>query len=83
MTPSDSGESTERSLNLTTGGITLLGVLASIGVTFGSSISGPWWVKVLCGLGATLTLAAAVKVGSDGGRGPLARLANWMIGSDR
>jgi len=49
-----SPDRTDRSLNLTTGGITLLGVLLSIGI---------------------------VKVGSKARRGPLARLAGWIIGS--
>lgn len=70
-----------RSLSLTTGGITLLGVLLSIGTTVGMGLSGPWWVRVLAGVGTTLLLAVVVKLGTRAGRGPLARLANWIIGS--
>lgn len=70
-----------RSLSLTTGGITLLGVLLSIGTTVGMGLSGQWWVRVLAGVGTTLLLAVVVKLGTRAGRGPLARLANWIIGS--
>jgi len=69
-------------MSLTTGGITLLGVLLSIGVTVGMGLSASWWVRLGAGLATTLALAVVVKVGSAAGRGPLARLANWMIGGD-
>lgn len=69
-----------RSLNLTTGGITLLGVLLSIGVTVGLGVKGDWWIRVLAGVATTGLLTAIVKLGTSSGRGPLARLANWMIG---
>lgn len=77
----DSGRTT-RSLSLTTGGITLLGVLLSIGVTLGAAIEARWWVQVLVGVCATMALTVFVKLGSKAGRGPLARLANWVIGGD-
>ena len=76
-----SDERTSRSLSLTTGGITLLGVLLSIGVTVGLGVSGDWWIRVLAGVATTLGLCVVVKLGSSAGRGPLARMANWMIGS--
>lgn len=75
-----SGERTSRSLSLTTGGITLLGVLLSIGVTAGTSFSGPWWGAILIGVATTVLLAVGIHVGTSSGRGPLARLANWVIG---
>ncbi|HEV2058896.1 MAG TPA: hypothetical protein VGR11_06025 [Solirubrobacteraceae bacterium] len=75
-----SGERTSRSLSLTTGGITLLGVLLSIGVTVGMGLSAQWWIRILAGVATTLALSVIVKVGSSAGRGPLAQLANWMIG---
>jgi hypothetical protein len=68
-------------LSLTTGGITLLGVLLSVGVSVAFGIRGPWWVRVLAGLGTTAVLVIAVKLGTSSGRGPLARAANWIIGS--
>ena len=74
-------ERTSRTLSLTTGGITLLGVLLSIGVTVGMGLDAAWWVRVLVGLATTLVLSVIVKVGSAAGRGPLARMADWMIGS--
>jgi len=79
---SSDDDRTSRSLSLTTGGITLLGVLLSIGTTVGVGISGAWWLRVLVGLGVTFLLAGVVKLGSRSGRGPLAALANWMISSD-
>lgn len=80
----DSGDSdrTSRSLNLTTGGLTLLGVLLSIGVTVGFGLKGEIWLRVLAGLATTVVLVVLVKLGTDSGRGPIASLANWVIGSD-
>lgn len=76
-------ERSSTSLNLTTGGITLLGVLVSVGTTVGLGIEGPWWIRLLAGMGTTLALIVAVKLGTGAGRGPVARLANWIIGSSR
>ena len=78
MAPHD--ERTSRSLNLTTGGITLLGVLLSIGVTLGAAVSGPLWLRISAGLATTIAITVVVKVGTNAGRGPLARLADWVIG---
>lgn len=78
---SHDNDQSSRSVSLTTGGITLLGVLLSIGVTVGFGVSGPWYVRVAAGLGATLALIAVVKLGTRAGRGPVARLANWTIGA--
>lgn len=75
-----SGERTSRSLTLTTGGLTLLGVLLSIGFTVGIGITAAWWIRLLAGLGTTITLVLVVKLGTSAGRGPMARLANWVIG---
>ncbi len=74
------GERTARSLSLTTGGLTLLGVLLSIGVTVGIGVSAEWYLRLLAGLGTTITLVVVVKLGTSSGRGPIARLANWVIG---
>jgi hypothetical protein len=76
-----SDQRSSASLTLTTGGITLLGVLLSVGVSVGFGVKGPWWLRVLAGLGTTAVLVLAVKVGTSSGRGPLARAANWIIGS--
>ena len=82
MPPDDSGSSqrSSRTLTLTTGGITLLGVLLSLGVTVGFGIKADWWVRVLAGVGTTLFLVVVVRLGTASGRGPLARLADWVIG---
>lgn len=74
---------TERSLSLTTGGLTLLGVILSIGFTVFFGVSGPLLVRLLSALGAIVTLVAIVKLGTGAGRGPMARLADWVIGADR
>jgi hypothetical protein len=76
---SDSRTST--TLTLTTGGITLLGVLLSVGVSVAFGVQGPWWVRALAGLGTTAVLVVVVKLGTASGRGPLARASNWIIGS--
>lgn len=64
---------------LTSGGLTLLSVLLSIGVTVGISI-GPWWAGVLAGAATTVVLVVAIKFATSAGRGPLARMAAWIIG---
>lgn len=69
------------SLTLTTGGITLIGVLVSVGVTVGFGVEAALWVKILAGAATTVVLVLAVKLGTAAGRGPLARAANWVIGS--
>jgi hypothetical protein len=68
-----------QSLTLTTGGLTLLSVLLSIGVTVGIAIA-PWWAGALAGAATTVTLATIIKLATRAGRGPLARLAQWIIG---
>ena len=59
-------------------GLTLLGVLLSIGFTVGIGLSGPWWVRVLAGTGTVLALVLVVGFGARPGRGPLARVARWI-----
>ncbi len=73
--------STSRTLTLTTGGITLLGVLVSVGVTVAFGIKADWWIRVLAGVGTTVILIVVVKLGTSAGHGPLARVARWTIGS--
>lgn len=74
------GGSSSRTITLTTGGITLLGVLLSVGATVAFGINADWWVRVLAGLATTSVLVVVVKLGTSAGRGPLARLARWTIG---
>ena len=69
------------SLSLTTGGITLLGVLLSVGVTVAFGIQAEWWIRALAGISTTVGLVVVVKVATAAGRGPLARIARWIIGS--
>lgn len=67
------------SVTLTAMGITLLGVLLSIGVSVGFGLHGSWWWRVAGGLLAMLLIGAAVKLGTASRRGPVARLAKWMM----
>ncbi len=76
-----SGERSSTAVTLTAAGVTLLGVLLSIGVTVGLGISGPWWLRAGVGVMSTVALVALVKLTTRKGRGPLARLANWTIGA--
>ena len=76
----NSGDRSARSLSLTTGGLTLLGVLLSIGVTVAAAIEAHWWIRALIGVGVTALLVVGFKAGTASGRGPIARLANWVIG---
>lgn len=76
-----SGSRSSTSLSLTTGGITVLGVLLSVGVSVGFGVTGPWWVRLVAGAATTAALVVVVKLGTASGRGPLARMAAWVIGS--
>jgi hypothetical protein len=51
--------STSRTLTLTTGGITLLGVLVSLGVTVAFGIKADWWIRILAGMATTATSGAS------------------------
>lgn len=68
---------------LTGTGITLLGVLLSVGVSIGMGMAGPWWLRVGAGLLTTIALVVVVKVSTTTGRGPVARAARWAVTSDR
>lgn len=76
---SSGGDRSSTSVSLTAAGVTLLGVLLSIGATVGFGLSGPWWLRVGAGVGSTVLLVLVVKATTRQGRGPLARLANWTI----
>jgi hypothetical protein len=68
-------------LTLQSVGLTLLGVILSIGVTVGFGFPGPWWLRLAAGLGTTVGLVLAV--GYLGRRtSALRRLADWILGSD-
>jgi len=54
-------------------------VLLSIGVTVAFGVGGSWWLRALVGVAVTALLVFG-KVGTASGRGPIARLANWVIG---
>ncbi len=79
-----SGNSSPRSsedITLTATGITLLGVLLSVGVTVGFGVGGEWWVRILAGVATSLLLVLVAAWSTSTGRGVVARLANWIIGA--
>ena len=78
------GGSSERSpedITLTATGITLLGVLLSVGVTVAFGISGQWWVRLPAGIATSFLLVLVAAWSTSTGRGVVARLANWIIGA--
>ena len=69
----------ERHLTLQALGITLLGVLVSIGATVGFGVGGAWWLRATIGLATTTGLATLVWL--LGTRTDLlARMADWITG---
>ena len=64
-------------------GITLLGVLLSVGVTVAMASTGPWWARATTGAATTVGLVLAVKLATRTGKGPVARFARWTITTDR
>ena len=80
MTGDGGDQRSSTAVTLTAAGVTLLGVLLSIGVTVGLGISGPWWLRAGAGAASTAALILVVKLTTQHGRWPLARLANWTIG---
>lgn len=64
-------------------GLTLLGVVASISTTVAFGLPLPWWGRLLAGLATAASLVVVIKVTtSEGSKGPVARLADWITGSD-
>ena len=69
----------EGALALTTGGITILGVIVSIAVTVAFAAVDDWWERAAAGGTTAVALVVLVKLTTRTGRGPLARLARWTI----
>lgn len=80
---SDRQQRSSKDMTLTAMGLTLLGVIISVGATVGFGISGAWWLRVAAGLGTSTTLVLVAAWATSSGRGGVARLANWVIGSER
>ncbi len=74
---SDAGRDSR--LTLQAVGLTLLGVLSSIGVTVGSAIAAAWWIQIAAGVATTVGLAFAVALLGTRTR-LLTRLADWITG---
>ena len=69
--------------SLTSTGITILGILLSVGVSVAMGLSNvDWWVRVLVGAAVTVSLVLAVKAGTRTGKGAVHRLARWTISQD-
>ena len=72
-------EKDDNELTLQSVGLTLVGVIVSIGVTVAFGLTGPWWFRTLVGIGTAIGLI--VLVGYAGRRtSALARLADWITG---
>lgn len=67
-----------QAMQLQSAGLTLLGVILSVGVSVGFGVKAAWWVRVLAGVGTVVVLTLVVRLGSTPGRGPIARLAAWV-----
>lgn len=76
----DSDPSAQESrLTLQSTGVTLVGVLLSIGMTVGFGVAGAWWIRVIAGVATTAGLILVVWF--FGTRTALlARLADWITG---
>lgn len=70
-------------VTLTATGLTLLGVLLSVGVPVSFGLGGTWWLRVGAGAATSGALALVAAWATSRGRGVVARLANWVIGADR
>ena len=69
----------ERSTRLTleAAGITLIGVIISIGLTVGFGLRTDLWIRVIAGAGTAGALVVVVKLSSSEGAA-LRRAANWI-----
>lgn len=77
------GKRTSEDITLTATGLTLLGVLLSVGLTVAFGVGGPWWVKTAAGVATSIGLAVVAAWTTSHGRGIVAKAANWVIGADR
>ncbi len=76
---SDESSQTQRSTRLTleAAGITLIGVILSIGLTVGFGLRGDVWTRAAAGAGTAALLVVVVKLSSSEGAA-LRRAANWI-----
>lgn len=64
-------------LTLEAAGITLIGVILSIGLTVGFGVRSELWIRVLAGAGTSALLLGLVTASSSEGAA-LRRVANWI-----
>ncbi len=63
-------------------GVTLFGVVLSIGVSVAFGLQAEWWVRVLAGAASASVLIVVIKLGTaQGSKGVVARAADWITGS--
>lgn len=67
-----------QAMQLQSAGLTLLGVILSVGMTVGFGVKAVWWVKVLAGAATVVALVLVARFGSTPGHGPIARSAAWV-----
>jgi len=72
-----------KDITLTAAGLTLLGVLLSVGLTVSLGIGGAWWLRIGVGAATSVGLALVAAWSTSSGRGVVARVANWVIGANR
>ena len=86
VSPPDESQEMDRNtrLSLEAAGITLIGVIVSIGLTVAFGLKTQLWARVLAGAATSAVLVLLVKVGSSEGAA-LRRAANWITraGPDR
>lgn len=58
-------------------GLTLIGVIVSMGLTVGLGVQGQWWVRVLCGAATSIGFTAIVKL-AHSRASVLKRFADWL-----
>jgi hypothetical protein len=73
------GMDARREIELESVGLTLLGIILSIGVTVALGVRGAWWLRILAGVGTVALLLALFGCLARPGRGPLSRLARWLM----
>jgi hypothetical protein len=50
-----------------------------VALTVAFGIKGDWWVQMTVGIAVFMALLAAIKLGTRRGKGPLSKLAAWIV----
>lgn len=71
----------QTAITLQASALTLLGVILSIAISLALGLPGPWWFRVGTGALVAIVLITGIKILSGSRRGPLTRIANWVLGA--